>query len=117
MTRVIQEDAMKQLRKPFNFSMSDLNHIIVEELRRGKTQDDLIGYLQKRGWPRTTAEHFVRNAAFGEAVANQRIAEEPASQPLPQTPQKQWRAAIVWMMALMGLALMLVDIISRGMPF
>jgi hypothetical protein len=118
---IAQEDAMKQLHKPFDssfkFSMSDLNHIIVEELRRGKTQDDLIAYLQKRGWPLTTAEHFVRNAAFSEAVANQNITEQQLTQPSARATSKSWRAALVWMLALMGLAVMLVDFISRGMPF
>jgi hypothetical protein len=112
---------MKQLRKPFNtsfqFSMSDLNHIIVEELRRGKTQDDLIAYLQKRGWPLTAAEHFVRNAAFSEAVAEQRIADQQLTQPPTQPTSKSWRAALVWMLALMGLAVVLVDVIAQGMPF
>ncbi len=117
---------MKQLRKPFDssykfsytFSMSDLNHIIVEELRRGKTQEHLIAYLQKRGWPLTAAEHFVRNAAFSEAVAEQRIiADQQLTQPPARATPKSWRAALVWMLALMGLALMLVDFISRGIPF
>lgn len=107
---------MKQLHKPLNasyqFSMTDFNHIIVEELRRGKTQGDLIAYLQKRGWPLTTAEHFVRNAAFAEAVAEQQLNQSPA-----KVPAKSWRAALVWMLALMGLAVMLVDFIARGMPF
>jgi hypothetical protein len=113
---------MKQLRKPYHFSMSDLNTIVVEELRRGKTQDDMIAYLQKRGWPLTAAEHFVRNAAFSAAVADQkhaeqRIARQVGSQHSGATPQKSWRAAIVWMLALMGFVIVLVDLISRSAPF
>jgi hypothetical protein len=108
---------MKQLHKPFHFSMSDLNRIIVAELRRGKSQDDLIAYLQKRGWPLTAAEHFVRNAAFSEAVADQRHAEQHTEQQPTSSNTKSWRAAIVWMLALMGLAVMLVDLISRSAPF
>jgi hypothetical protein len=108
---------MKQLHKPFHFSMSDLNRIIVTELRRGKSQDDLIAYLQKRGWPLTAAEHFVRNAAFSEAVADQKYAEQQAERQPTYATSKNWRIAIAWMLALMGLAVMLVDLVSRSAPF
>ena len=107
---------MKHLRQPFTFSMSDLNHIVVEELRRGKTQRNLIAYLQKRGWPLTAAEHFVRNAALAEANADPKIAL-PQHPPTSAASQPSWRAAIVWMLALMGLAVVLVDVIARNLPF
>ena len=108
---------MKQIRQPFNFSMSDLNHIVVEELRRGKTQSNLIAYLQRRGWPLTAAEHFVRNAMLAEANADQNVAAQQAHQPANTTAQPSWRAAIVWMLALMGLAVVLVDIVAHNLPF
>ena len=108
---------MQQLHKPFHFSMSDLTRIITEELRRGKTQDDMIAYLQARGWPHITAEQFVKKTAFAEAVADQGAAEQQAQTMGMQMGQESWRAAIWWMIALTGLAFVIVDVISRGMPF
>ena len=108
---------MQQLRKPFHFSMSDLTRIITEELRRGKTQDDMIAYLQARGWPHITAEQFVKKAAFADAATDQNMAKQQAETMAMQVGQEPWRAAIWWMIALTGLAFVIVDIISRGMPF
>ena len=92
----------------FQFSMSDLHRIIVAEANNGKSVNELIVYLQSRGWTQEAARHFVENALHTQGTIAQEVTAKAAKQQLPV-----WMPVVFWLSALTGLLWMLVDVAGR----
>lgn len=45
-----------------HLSMQELNQIVISEMGRGKSRDDMVAYLRERGWPEDAARKFISNA-------------------------------------------------------
>ena len=94
----------------FQFSMSDLHRIIIAEARNGKTFEELIAYLQSRGWTQEAARHFVHNALHAEEMDQPAVTRELAESQ-PRLPA--WILVLFWLTALTGLLWVLLDISNR----
>ncbi len=94
------------MMKYLGLSLKQLEHIVTEEIRRGKSADALIRDLKKRGWPEAAARRFVSNAQRMEALAQQEIARSVQIE--TQSPQ-----ASLWPLALLAVGLALLDFILR----
>jgi len=88
--------------------MSDLHRIIVAEANNGKSVNELIVYLQSRGWTQEAARHFVENALHTQGTIAQEVTAKAAKQQLPV-----WMPVVFWLSALTGLLWMLVDVAGR----
>jgi hypothetical protein len=93
-------------------SVPELRQRIAKELRRGKSQDDLVRYLGTRGWPEVTARPFVANAARANEFP-------PEPQPAPQANETARPAdaykqrmirGLLWILAGIGLSIVASDI-------
>ena len=100
-------------------SVPELRQHIAKELRRGKSQDDMVRYLGARGWPEVTARPFVANAAkIIEVSAN----PEPAPEPTPRRQaapsetsiaeiyKQRMIRGLLWVVAGIGLTFVTYDI-------
>lgn len=47
--------------KQIHLSMQDLNQIIISEMSRGKSREEMVTYLVERGWPEDAARRFISN--------------------------------------------------------
>ena len=94
------------MMKYLGLSLKQLEHIVTEEIRRGKSADVLIRDLKKRGWPEAAARRFVSNAQRMEALAQQEITRPVQIE--AQTPHTS-----LWPLALLAVGLALLDFILR----
>lgn len=93
--------------KYLGLSLKQLEHIVTEEIRRGKSADILIRDLKKRGWPEAAARRFVSNAQRMEALSQQdAFAQE-------QIRQHANNAVSLWPIALIGLCFIVLDLVLR----
>jgi hypothetical protein len=111
-------------------SVPELHQHIARELRRGKSQDDLVRYLGTRGWPEVTARPFVANAAKSlqypptpsEGQPEQRLQPNKLSNTPANTPaqanagiyKQRMIRGLLWILAGIGLTLVANDI-ARSM--
>ncbi len=92
--------------KYLGLSLKQLEHIVTEEIRRGKSADVLIRDLKKRGWPEAAARRFVSNAQRMEALSQQDVAKREHF-------QQQSSGSSLWPVALIGLSFILLDLLLR----
>jgi hypothetical protein len=102
---------------PAPLSIPELRHYIAKELRRGKSQDDLVRYLGTRGWPEVTARPFVANAAksvqsLPDAQPEQKPQREAAPRSLAEAYKHRMIRGLLWMLAGAGLSFVAYDIAS-----
>lgn len=84
-------------------SLKQLEHIVTEEIRRGKSADTLIRDLKKRGWPEAAARRFVSNAQRMEALSQQEVITHK---------QLQGQSGVsLWPIALIGVLFILLDLL------
>ena len=57
--------------KHIHLSMQDLSQIVITEMSRGKSREDMVAYLRERGWPEEAARKFVAN------VSRQNLIRDP----------------------------------------
>lgn len=80
------------------------------EAENGKTDQELVAYLQKRGWAPAAARRFVTNALHVNAA-------EPAvlgkAQPAQHGAKPSLLSVVTWLSALSALLWVLVDVASR----
>jgi hypothetical protein len=101
---------MKQLDRT-RLSLRELSLIIINQMQAGKSQQEMVAYLRQRGWPDASAQHFIANVlAQNTAVAQADVhssgpeqAESPSHDP----------ALLLWLIALIGLTLTGLSLISR----
>ena len=105
-------------------SVPELRQHIAKELRRGKSQDDMVRYLGTRGWPAVTARPFVANAAkFTESVepgkpaAKMRPApdktsdtSDPSNTSIADVYKHRMIRGLLWIVAGIGLSFVTYDI-------
>lgn len=94
-----------------HLSVQDLNQIVISEISRGKSRDDMVAYLRDRGWPEDTARKFISNATsqHHHKIKSAQDATREAEQEDPfviddekQNEQFAWLAAAIglWMIAM-----------------
>jgi hypothetical protein len=95
-----------------HLSMQDLNQIVIAEMNRGKTCDDMIAYLRERGWPENSARKFIANATDQHAnhVQSAQDAAREAEQDDPFTiDDRQQHFHYALFVAAIGLTLIAVS--------
>jgi hypothetical protein len=87
-------------------SLKQLEHIVTEEIRRGKSADTLIRDLKKRGWPEAAAKRFVGNAQRMKALSHEEVATH-------ERMQQHSSGVSLWPIALIGLSFILLGLVLR----
>jgi hypothetical protein len=102
---------MKQVNRT-RLSLRELSLIIINQMHAGKSQQEMVAYLRQRGWPDVSAQHFIANVlAQNTAVAQ---ADVHLNDPKPAEEYSGSNSALfLWLIALSGLALIGLSLISR----
>jgi len=101
--------------KHIHLSMKDLNYIVISEISRGKTREDLVAYLGERGWPEDAARRFISNATsqkiYKEYAAKEAARESEQDDPFVVGDEKQ-NQQFAWLVAAIGLTMIAMSVIS-----
>jgi hypothetical protein len=101
--------------KHIHLSMQDLNHIVITEMSRGKTRDDMVVYLRERGWPENAARKFISNVTsqqtYKDYSAQEAAREAEQDDPFVIDDEKQ-NMQFAWLAAAIGLSLIAMSTLS-----
>lgn len=101
---------MKQQANLGNLTLRELSLIIVSQMHAGKSRQDMAAYLRQRGWPDASAQHFIANVLAQHTAAAHLDVEEP---PPTRDSHNSNPAALLWLIALIGLALIGLGLIGN----
>jgi hypothetical protein len=106
-----EEDAMQHI----HLSIRDLNHIVIAEINRGKSCDDMVAFLRERGWPESTARKFISNAidqkTYKEHEAQQAAREAEQDDPFVIDDEKR-NMQYAWVVAAIGLSMIALSVVN-----
>ncbi len=101
-----------------HLSMNDLNQIVISEMNRGKTRDDMVAYLRERGWPESAARKFIANAT-GQHTYKVQSAQDAAREAEQEDPfvigDEKQNLHFALLAAVIGLTLLAVSAASALM--
>jgi hypothetical protein len=101
--------------KHTHLSMQDLNLIVITEMSRGKTRDDLVACLRERGWPENVARRFIANATsqknYKDGVDKEAKRKAEQDDPFVIDDVKQ-NQQFAWLVAAIGLTMIAMRIIG-----
>ena len=101
--------------KHTHLSMRDINQIVITEICRGKTRDDLVACLRERGWPENAALRFISNATsqknYKDGVDKEATREAERNDPFVIDDVKQSQQ-FAWLVAAIGLTMIAMSIIG-----
>jgi hypothetical protein len=102
--------------KHIHLSMQDLNHIVITEISRGKSRQDMVTYLRERGWPEDAAHRFISNAigqkTYKELSAQEAAQEAEQDDPFVIDDEKQ-KLQYAWVVAAIGLSMIALSVVSN----
>jgi hypothetical protein len=105
------EGAMQQI----HLSIQDLNHIVITEIGRGKSREDMVTYLRDRGWPEDNARKFISNAlgqkTYQEYTAQEAAREAEQDDPFIIDDEKQ-KMQYAWVVAAIGLTMIALSAVN-----
>lgn len=108
--------------KNAHLSMRDLRQIVAKEVQSGKSEDEIVRYLTSRGWPETSAKHFISNALSKkeEAPTTERAYRDAEYSTLFSDGDEKDEAgdagsALLWVAALTGIVLVGLSLASNGL--
>jgi hypothetical protein len=102
---------MKQVNRT-RLSLQELSLIIINQMQVGKSQQEMVAYLRQRGWPDASAQHFIANVLAQNTAVAQADVHANDLEPAEESPDHS-SVALLWMIALIGLALTGLSLISR----